>query len=186
MIYLFLADGFEETEATFPLDLLRRAGADVKTVAVGKSGRTVTGAHGITVTADIAEADADPEAADGVILPGGMPGADNLFASEKVKSCVLSAARRGVPVGAICAAPYILGRLGLLEGRRAVCFPGFEGRLEGARVCDAPVVTDTGAGGVIVTARSAGAAAEFGLALVSVFVSPAAADKVAAAIIYKK
>ncbi len=188
MVYMFLANGFEETEAICPLDLLRRAGADVKTVAVGTDGGLVTGSHGIPVTADISESElgeADINAAEMVILPGGMPGANNLFASEKVRAAVTSAASRGAVVAAICAAPYILGQLDLLKGLKAVSYPGFEDMLTGATVVDAPVAVDKRGDATVVTARSAGAAMQFGLTLVSALFGESAADKVSSAVIYR-
>ena len=118
MIYLFLADGFETVEALCPLDLLRRAGADVKTVGV--TGDTVTSRQGVTVKADLNIDDISPEdLPEMLILPGGLPGADNLDASDKVDEMILDGARRGAFLAAICATPYILGKRGLLEGRKA-------------------------------------------------------------------
>lgn len=161
MIYLFLANGFEEIEALCPLDLLRRAGLEVTTVGVG--GEYIRGAHGITVQADIPDtlfADACP---DMVILPGGMPGATNLDASRAVDAAVRVAAKRGAYLAAICAAPLVLGRRGLLAGKRAICFPGFEQELTGAEIATERVVRD----GKIITAAGMGVALEFGLALVA-------------------
>lgn len=180
MVYLFLANGFEETEAICPLDMLRRAGADIRTVAVGTDTLAVRGSHGITVVADISESELDASDVEMVILPGGMPGADNLFASETVRTTLAKAKNANAYIAAICAAPYILGRLGYLRGKNAVCYPGFEDRLEGANVNSAPVVTD----GNIVTARGAGAAMQFGLALVAALCGKDKADAVARAVIY--
>ncbi len=163
MVYLFLAPGFEEIEALCPLDLLRRAGVEVKTVAIGSSA-AVRGAHGITVMADLTEAEFDPQAeADMLILPGGMPGAANLDASPTVDAAIAYARSRGAYLAAICAAPMILGHRGLLRGRCATCFPGFEGELDGARLADTRVVRD----GEIITAAGMGVALEFSLALVA-------------------
>lgn len=180
MVYLFLANGFEETEAIAPLDLLKRAGVDVKTVAVGteNSSLTVTGAHGIAVCADMHESELELDTVDGVILPGGLPGADNLYASVHVASAIDAANAKGAVIGAICAAPYILGKRGLLVGKRAVCFPGFENELVGADVTDAPAVTD----GNIITAKAMGAAIPFGLALVAYLCGKETADRLASAI----
>lgn len=161
MIYVFLAEGFEEIEALTPVDCLRRAGKQVTTVGVG--GKVITGAHQISVTADITlealKLDRDLEM---VILPGGMPGTLNLGQSEGVRQAVQFAADAGKWVAAICAAPSVLGKMGLLNGKKATCFPGFESELKGARVSHDPVVVD----GKIVTARGAGVALEFGLKLV--------------------
>ncbi len=163
MIYAFLADGFEETEAIAPIDMLRRAKLEVKTVGVGTA--APTSSHGIKVTADITEADVK---LDGdlklIVLPGGMPGTLHLEASKTVQSAIAYCEEKGIPVGAICAAPSILGKLGLLSGRDAVCFPGFEQYLQGAKVQNKLCVTD----GKFTTACGAGAAIEFGLELVRV------------------
>ncbi len=161
MIFEFLADGFEETEAIVPLDILRRAGKSVTTVGV--TGKTVTGSHGITVTADTVIAEAAPgEALEAVILPGGMPGTANLEKSEEVIDFIKYADSNGKIIGAICAAPSIIGKMGLLGGKKAVCYPGFEQFLYGAEIGDAPAVKS----GNIITARGAGAATQFGFALV--------------------
>ena len=163
MIYVFLAEGFEEIEALAPLDLMRRAGLSVTTVGVG--GRTVTGAHGITVQADIADteyADAAPEM---IFLPGGMPGTLNLAASPVVTDAIRTATETGAYLTAICAAPSILGDMGLLCGKEATCYPGFEERLVGATLSEKRVVRD----GKIITATGMGVAVELGLALVELF-----------------
>ncbi len=160
MIYMFLADGFEEVEALAPLDLLLRAGANVKTVGIGK--KEITGAHGIIVLADMCDTDLTDLSAEMVILPGGMPGTLNLSASDTVNKAILAAKENGSFIAAICAAPSILGERGILNGKKAVCFPGFEESLKGAEVCREGVVTD----GNIITAAGMGVALEFGLALV--------------------
>lgn len=163
MIYVFLADGFEETEAIAPIDMLRRAKLEVKTVGVGTL--TPTSSHGIKVSADITESEvkltSDLQL---IVLPGGMPGTLNLDKSATVQNAVKYCVDNDIPVGAICAAPSILGKLGLLSGREAVCYPGFEQYLTGAKVLNVPCVTD----GRFTTAAGAGAAIEFGLELVKV------------------
>ena len=177
MIYMFLANGFEEIEALCPLDLLRRAGLEVTTVGI--TGDRICGAHGITVEADIPEglfADASP---DMVILPGGMPGSKNLDESRTVDTALKAAARRGAFLAAICAAPMVLGRRGLLEGKRATCFPGFEEELRGATVVSDRVVRD----GNIITAAGMGVALEFGLALVAALKGEQAADELRRAVL---
>ncbi len=172
MIYIFLAEGFEEIEALCPLDLLRRAGLDVRTVGIG--GTKITGAHGITVTADIADANYTDHLPEMIILPGGMPGASNLDASSTVDTAIKCAVRNGAYIGAICAAPMILGKRGLLIGKNATCFPGFEKYLTGATVhSELPAVCD----GLFITAAGMGAALEFGLKLVSVFKGAEFAEK---------
>lgn len=164
MIYMFLANGFEEVEALAPLDLLRRAGCDVTTVAVGGSD-TVVGAHGIAVGADIPDTmfrDSKPEM---IILPGGMPGTKHLDASRTVDAALRSAANTGAYIAAICAAPMVLGKRGYLKGKAAVCFPGFEEYLEGAIL--QPKGVKVAVDGKIITAVGMGAAIEFGLELVA-------------------
>lgn len=164
MMYLFLAGGFEEIEALSTLDVLRRAELEVYTVGVG--GKVITGAHQIPVTADVMESEIAPDPQmEGVILPGGMPGTLNLEGSARVQECIDYAVENGRLIAAICAAPSILGHKRLLEGRRAVCFPGFEGELAGARVLDTPVCVD----GNIITAKGAGVALDFGLEIVRHF-----------------
>ena len=160
MILLLLADGFEETEALVPFDLLKRAKCEVQTVGI--TGKTVTGAHGIPVTADLSPRDVKGKI-DALILPGGMPGAKNLDESPDVDRLIEKTVADGGRLAAICAAPMILGHRGLLKGKRAVCFPGFESELKGATVTKARVEND----GMITTAVGMGAAYEFGLALIS-------------------
>ena len=159
MIYIFLAQGFEECEALAPVDILRRAGFDVKTVGVGS--KWITGSHNISVECDILDTDAKTEGLEAVILPGGMPGTINLENSEIAQSFIDFAANNNLILGAICAAPSILGHKGLLEGRKATCFTGFEGDLIGADVVNERAVSD----GNIVTAYGAGAAFDFGFLL---------------------
>jgi len=160
MIYMFLAEGFEEVEALAPLDLLRRARLSVKTVGVGT--KTVTGAHGISVVADLADTEYADDAPEMIFLPGGMPGTLNLAASEVVQNAIATAVRTNAYLAAICAAPSILGDLGLLRGKEAICYPGFEDRLVGATLSNKRVVRD----GKILTAAGMGVAVEFGLAIV--------------------
>jgi len=161
MIYLFLAEGFEEVEAITPLDMLRRVGIPVTTVGVG--GQVVKGAHDICITADITEDQVDFDVMSGVILPGGMPGTKNLEASNTVQKAIDHCAVNKDLLAAICAAPSILGHKGLLDGKKATCFPGFEGECLGAKIQAKAAVTD----GNIITARGAGCAMTFGGAIVS-------------------
>lgn len=159
MVYVFLATGFEETEALVPVDVLRRGGVQVRTVGV--TGKTVYGAHGIGVTCDITVSEAVTSDLSAVVLPGGMPGTANLEADKTVSHFVDYAADKGLIVAAICAAPSVLGHKGILRGKKAVCFPGFEKELYGAEVLDSPCVRD----GNIITAKSAGAAFDFAFEL---------------------
>ena len=160
MILVFLAPGFEESEAIVPVDILRRAGLDVVTVAVGED-RAVQSSHGITVQADIT-ADTLPDCLpEMLVLPGGMPGTRHLDGSQFVRSYLEKAYTEGRYIAAICAAPMVLGKQGLLAGKNATCYPGFEQHLTGATV-GGDVVKD----GKIITARGMGVAVDFGLALV--------------------
>ena len=176
MFYCFLADGFEETEAITPIDFLKRAKLPVTTVGVG--GRLIRGSHGIKIEADTQIEDFTPgEELEGVILPGGMPGTRNLEADPRVREAVLYAAERGKLLCAICAAPSILGHLGLLKGKKATCFPGFEGELEGAEYTGQVATID----GNIVTAKGAGCAVMFGMCIVTAAKGSAEAMQVASA-----
>ncbi len=172
MYYLFLANGFEITEAMAPLDVMRRAGLEVKTVGV--TGNPVQSSNGVTVTPDLGLDELDFDKAEGAILPGGMPGTTNLKHSDAVTAFVRRCFDAGKLVAAICAAPSVLGSLGILEGKKATCFPGFESTLTGAEHTGAPVETD----GNVITARGAGCSLSFGRAIVAAAVSPETADKV--------
>ncbi|MBP5236603.1 MAG: DJ-1/PfpI family protein [Clostridia bacterium] len=161
MIYLFLADGFETVEALCPLDVLRRAGLNVQTVGV--TGPSVTSRQNVTVIADIQLDDIRDEIPEMFILPGGIPGADNLAASEKLSSLITKWTERGSFVAAICAAPYILGDLGLLRGKHATCYPDqkYIDKLQDAVYSSDDVVRD----GKIITGKAMGAALDFALEL---------------------
>lgn len=173
MVYCFLADGFEELEAIAPIDMLKRAGVEV--ITVGVTGKNVTGSHGITFVADITEDEVVlDEKLEAVILPGGMPGTLNLEKNETVQSAIAFAADKGKLLCAICAAPSVLGHKGLLNGKKATAFPGFEKELEGADANGDFVVRD----GNIITAKGAGVATEFGLEIVSYLVSKEKSDEI--------
>lgn len=176
MIYLFLAPGFEESEALVPLDLLRRAGLDVQTVGVNT--KNITGAHGITVKCDITRREAVTEGLEMIILPGGMPGTRNLQRSAGVGRLIDYAFQHDLWVGAICAAPSILGGRGLLGGRRVTCYPGFENECAGAQVTGGFIETD----GHLITAKGMGVALEFGIKLIECLRGPQEAQAVKAAI----
>lgn len=166
MVYILLADGFEEIEALTPIDYLRRAGvrrAGIKVSSVGITGKKVIGTHKIEVTADLLPEQVNREEMDMLVLPGGMPGTTNLEKDSFVQDLVAYAVENKIPVAAICAAPQVLGHKGYLKGKRAVCYPGFESELLGAKVEEnKSVVID----GNFITAKSAGVAGEFSLALV--------------------
>lgn len=132
-VFQFMANGFEDIEALIPVDVLRRGGVDIKTVSITGSD-VVESAHGVKVHTDLTFDEAEPllDDAELLMLPGGMPGATNLDAHEGVKRALKKQAERGKKIAAICAAPLVLGGLGLLNGRRATCYPGFEQTLLGA------------------------------------------------------
>lgn len=172
MIYIFLADGFEEVEALAPLDILRRANLD--TVTVGVTGEFVTGAHNITVKSDISLSDVKFENIDAVILPGGLGGTENLDKNEIVKNAVKYANDNKKFVCAICAAPSILGKMGLLKGKKATCYPGFENTFDGGEyVKQSVVVCDN-----FITSDGMGSAYKFGFAITSALLSEEIAEKI--------
>ncbi len=157
MIYVFLAPGFEEIEAISTIDILRRCGLFVVTVSITEE-KEVCGSHGIPVLADALLSGIDPEKGEAFVLPGGMPGSDNLQNSAALKAMMQKADRDGKIVAAICAAPKVLGAFGLLEGHRATCYPGFEDELLGATFVTDRAVRDEN----VITSRGAGTAADFG------------------------
>lgn len=181
MVYILLGAGFEESEALVPADLLRRAG--IETRLAGVDALQVTGGHGITVTADCLLSDVDLDGAEMLLLPGGLGGVRAIQGSPAALSLIRSAAERGLWLAAICAAPTILAGLGLLDSRRAVCYPGMEDEM-GAALADqsAPVVID----GNFITAQAAGSSFPFALALVEALRGPAAAEEVAHAVHYHR
>lgn len=160
MVYVFLADGFEIIEALAPVDMLRRAKIDVKTVGV--SSEIVTSSCGVGVKCDMTIDEFDFYDVEAVVLPGGMPGTLNLENSSAVQKVIDNANNTNAFICAICAAPSILGHKGLLSGKKAVCFPGFENSLEGCEQCREYVVTD----GKFITAKGAGVCIDFGLEIV--------------------
>lgn len=161
MIYVFLANGFEEVEALAPVDMLRRAKQEVTTVGV--TGKIVTGSHHIPMTADITAEELQIGGdMDMIVLPGGMPGTLNEEASPVVQAAIDYCVANDRWIGAICAAPSILGHKGVLNGKTATCYTGFEKELTGAEIGSDGVIRD----GKIITARGAGVAVDFGLELV--------------------
>lgn len=180
--YVFLAAGFEEVEALTAVDLLRRANMDVKTVSITSS-LQVTGAHGITVNADLLYADTSFDNADWLILPGGMPGATNLYEYKPLASLLSQHASGLKNIAAICASPaVILGQLGLLKGRKATCYPGFEPLMEGAEAEDQNVVTD----GNLVLANGPASAMAWALAIIASAKGADAAGEVAQGLLYNR
>lgn len=156
-----LADGFEEIEAITIIDVLRRA--DIETISVYLNKNPVKGAHNIFVSADNNIENMETETLSGIILPGGMPGSENLKKSGHVMNMLKEINKKQGLIGAICAAPMVLGHAGLLKNKKAVCFPGYEKFLEGAVYMDEPLVKD----GNIITAKGPGCAIDFALEIVS-------------------
>ena len=159
MVYLFLAEGFEDMEAVVPFDLMKRAGIKVKTVGIG--GKTVKSAHGLSVTAEISESEVDLKKAEAFVFPGGWPGAKNLKNSETVNNAITFALHNNIIIGAICASPgYVLSGTGALSGKKYTCFPGFE--VPEGEYTAGKVEID----GKLITACGPAAAKDFALALV--------------------
>ena len=178
MVVVFLAEGFEEVEALAPVDVMRRAGLAVK--LAGVTGREVTGSHGICVQTDMDAQEVDATLLEAMVLPGGLPGTHNLEASPRVQRSYDSCVAQGKQVAGICAAPSILAHKGLLAGKNATAFPGFQKDLQegGALLSESYVVRD----GQFLTARGMGVATQFGLALVEALVSPEKAANIRASI----
>ncbi len=178
-IYAFMADGTEETECLAVADVLVRGGADVKLVSV--SGRhEIKSSHGITIVCDDVIDNVDLKDADALFLPGGMPGTTRLGQCKKLNDALLDANAANKRIAAICAAPSVLGKLGLLKGKTATCFPGFEDKLEGAKYTRTGVVTD----GNVTTARGLGFAIDLGLELLALMTDKENSDRVKAAVQY--
>jgi len=173
-IYAFLAQGFEEIEALAPIDIWRRAGFDVTIVSIEKT-LQVTASHNITVTADTLFEKANFDNATLLFLPGGMPGTNNLNAHTGLKEVIIKHAQRNQPIAAICAAPIILGDLGLLKNQTATCYPGHESRLVGATITSNPVEVS----GHYITGRGAGASLEFAFTVVEYLTDRATASQLA-------
>jgi len=174
-VYVFLANGFEDVEALIPVDVLRRGGVEVVTVSVTGDSQVVESAHRVQMVADAMFEDCDFADADLLLLPGGMPGASNLNDHEGVRQALLDQAAAGRRVAAICAAPLVLGGLGLLRGKRATCYPGFEQTLEGATYTGELCTVD----GLVTTGEGPAAAFPFAYALLSQLVSSEVSDQVA-------
>lgn len=178
-VYLFLADGFEEIEVVAPVDLLRRAGISVKTVSISGK-KEVAGAHGIILYADLLFEQCDFESAELLMLPGGMPGTKHLGDHQPLCQLLIKHNEKGKLIGAICAAPSVLGQLHLLEGKKATCYPGFESFLGDSYIDDSLVVD-----GNMVTAKGPGVAYDYALCLIYLLKDKETADMVASQSIYK-
>lgn len=178
-VYVFLAEGFEEIEGLTVVDILRRAGVDTQMISITEE-KMVIGSHQIPIQADLCLQDADFEHAELLVLPGGMPGTKHLGACEILTRQIVKFCEEGKKVAAICAAPSVLGDLGLLKGKQAVCYPGFEDRLTDAHVIYEKVAVD----GNITTSRGMGTAIPFALSLVAQLVSEEKAQELQKSILY--
>lgn len=173
--YLFMAPGFEEIEAITPIDVMRRAGMDVKSVSVTGEA-TVTGANGITVTTDLTIDQINDEDIEWLICPGGMPGASNLADCSKLIEMLVRHNASGGRIASICAAPaVVLGKAGVLKGHKATCYPGFESMIKDADVTGEPVVVD----GNVITAKGPAMALRFALAIVAESLGADVANEIA-------
>lgn len=181
MVYAFLANGFEDIEALAPVDILRRGGVKVKTVSCTGSDY-VESAHGVTMKADVKIEEADFADADLLFLPGGLPGATNLNDHPLVRQALTEQDKQSRRIAAICAAPLVLGGLGLLKGRRATCYPGFEKYLDGATYTAELFTID----GHITTGRGPAAAFPFGYALLEQLGGKAEAEALREGMIYNQ
>lgn len=176
---IFMADGCEEIEGLTVVDLLRRAKLEIIMISINGT-TSVTGSHGITFETDTVFEEVNFDELDAIVLPGGIPGTPNLGAHEGVNRIIREFARQGKLVSAICAAPSVLGAAGLLKGKEAVCYPGYEDQLTGAATSENAVVTD----GNIITSRGMGTAIDFSLAIISYLKDEASAAAISKKIIY--
>lgn len=180
MVYLFLADGFEEIEALTVVDLCRRSGIEINTVGVGRE--AIRGSHGILVQSDIRDSDISlSDKLDMIVLPGGMPGTKNLEAADSVQKAIDYCVLNNKMIAAICAAPSILGHRGLLKGHRALCYAGFENQLEGAQISDGTVCVS----GNFITSKGPGTVIDFSLKIVEILKTKEISDALSASLLYK-
>lgn len=177
---IFMADGCEEIEGLTVVDLVRRAGIEIEMISVSGE-KTVTGSHKIAFQTDVSKADADYASYDGIVLPGGMPGTTNLMEDDTVNRVIKEFATSGKLVAAICAAPSVLGNAGLLEGKKATCYPGVEGKLTGADFVTDPVAKD----GNIITSRGLGTAIEFAAEIVAYLLDESTAKSLKESVVYR-
>ena len=180
-VYVFLADGFEDIEALIPVDVLRRGGLDVVTVSVMDDNQMVESAHGVQILADALVEDCDFSDADLLLLPGGMPGASNLYNNVRVREAVVAQHEEGKKIAAICAAPaVVLGQLGILNGKQATCYPGFEQLLQGAEYTGELCTVD----GNITTAEGPAAAFPFAYCLLAMLTNEQTSQQIAVGMRY--
>ena len=181
MVYIILGTGFEEIEALAPCDLLRRGGVDVKLAGIGS--QEISGGRGIKVKTDCLLEDIDLSEADMIVIPGGLRGVETIESTPAALELVRSAYDMGKFVAAICAGPRVLAKIGILDGKNAVCYPGMEAEMTGGIMTnESPVVCD----GNVITSRSAGTAIDFGLTLLSLLKGSETADRVCHGIYYEK
>ena len=178
-VYIFIADGFEEIEGLTVVDILRRGKVDIKTVSV-EGRKNIEGSHGIKLETDCVLEETDFSDAAMFVLPGGMPGTLHLGECKALTDMLLKANEEGKKIAAICAAPSVLGDLGILDGKAAVCYPGFEERLKGAVIGDKKVVVSEN----VITSRGMGTAIPFALTLLSIMKDQETADQIGKGIIY--
>lgn len=179
MVYIILGTGFEEIEAVAPCDILRRGGVEVKFAGIG--GKLITGGNGITVQADCTVEEMDLDAMELIMLPGGMGGVRSILGSESAMNAVKFAYENGKLVSAICAAPTILAKLGITDGKHAVVYPGMEDRMGSAVMEDVNAIRD----GKVLTGRAPGAALDFGYLLLEALKGAEIAQKVRSGMVYK-
>ncbi len=180
MVYILLGNGFEETEAIAPCDILRRA--DIPVQFVGLNGALIRGGHGIQVQADLSPEEMDLDAMEMIVLPGGMGGVNSILGCEKALQAVTYAWTHDRYVAAICAAPTILAKLGITDGKKAICYPGLEDRMGSALMQEnVPTVTD----GKLLTSAGPGTALDFGLLLVKALKGEACAEQIKAGLVYR-
>lgn len=177
---IFMADGCEEIEGLTVVDLVRRAGIEIEMISVSGE-KNVTGSHKIAFQTDVSKADADFASYDGIVLPGGMPGTTHLMEDDTVNRVIKEFATSGKLVAAICAAPSVLGNAGLLEGKKATCYPGVESKLTGTDFVTDPVAKD----GNIITSRGLGTAIEFAAEIVAYLLDESAAKSLKESVVYR-
>lgn len=180
MVYLLLENGFEMCEALVPVDILRRGGVDVRTVGVSRE--RVSSSHGVSVTADILLADVNIDDMEMLIIPGGQPGVDNLWANGAVKELVKAVWSKGIKISAICAAPIILARMGMLDGKKSVCYPSCADELANACYIERLGVAKDEK---VITGRACADAFEFAFELLKSLKGAEAVNKVKEAICYE-
>ena len=176
---IFLAEGFEESEALLPLDILRRGGLDAITVSV-TSDRIVKSSHGVQVVADALISEISVEDVQMIILPGGLPGATNLDECQSLDKMIMDFASKGKSLAAICAAPMVYGKRGLLKGKKATCYPGFDKYLDGAEYTGALVECVDN----FILGKGPAAAAEFGFAILEKLTGREKANEVRKGMLY--